>query len=219
MSLIEFKRRMFISLLALCCVLSMAGAALAEGRSQSATASTSTSAVKDVDKDVDVEIKLFLLVASNAAGETAKPPAQLDAALRQLNSSVPFKSYRWAGTFVSRVNNGSSSSTKGVAGPLLGTTLPTSGTPSFYDLILNNVSLTMGAGGQELVRLNLQFGARLPVVSGGGGANSAPTVNYEATGVRTTVSIRESEPVVIGTMSLGASNEMLVLVVVAKKIP
>jgi hypothetical protein len=215
MSLIEFKRGVFVALLALCCVLSMPGLALAEGQSQSATASTSTSA----GKDVDVEIKLFLLVASSAAGEAAKPPAQLEKALRQLSASVPFNSYRWAGTFISRVSNGSGSTTKGIAGPLLGTTPPTSGTPSFYELLLNNVSLTTGAGDQELVRLNLRFGARLPVTVGGGGANSAPLINYEATGVNTTVNIRESEPVVVGTMSLGASNEMLVLVVVAKRVP
>jgi hypothetical protein len=212
MSLIRFKRRMFVPLFALCCVLLMSGVVLAEGQNQAATTSAAAA------KDVDLEIKLYLLVGSNGGGDAAKPPALLDRAVRQLNSSLPFSSYRWAGTFISRVSNGTSSSTKGLAGPLLGTTPPTSGTPSFYDLLLNNVSLTTGAGGQELVRLTLQYGARLPVAVGGG-ANVPAAINYEGTGVRTTVSIREDEPVVVGTMSLGASNEMLVLVVVARRIP
>ncbi|HEX8136506.1 MAG TPA: hypothetical protein VF544_02840 [Pyrinomonadaceae bacterium] len=211
MSLIRFKRRMFLPLLALCCVLLMAGAALAEGQGQPTTASTAAA------KDVDLEIKLYLLVGSSGGGEAAKPPAQLDRAVRQLSSSLPFNSYRWAGTFISRVSNGSNSNTKGLAGPLLATTPPTSSTPSFYDLTLNNVSFGTGGDGQEVIRLILQFGARLPITVGGGASGPA-AVNYEATGVRTTVSVRENEPVVVGTMSLGASNETLVLVVVARRI-
>lgn len=211
MSLKEFKRRMLVPLFALCCLPLVAGAALAEGQSQPAPGTTAAV------KDVDLEIRLFLLVGSNGAGDAAKLPAQLDRAVRQLNSSLPFSSYRWAGTFISRVSSGMSSSTKGLAGPLLATTPPTSGTPSFYDLMLSNVSLTTGAAGQELVRLTLQYGARLPVTVGGG-ANNPPSINYEGTGVRTTVSIREDEPVVVGTMNVGASNETLVLVLVARRI-
>lgn len=214
MSLIEIKRRAFVTLLALCCLLLTTGAVLAEGQDQAASPSTSAPALKDID----LEIRLYLVVASNAGGETAKPPAQVETALRQLSSSLPFNSYRWAGTFINRVSNGSSSSIRGVAGPLLGTTPPSSGTPSFYDLQLSNVSLRAGAAGQSLVRISLHFGARLPVTVGGGGQSAQPTVNYEGTGVNTTVSVRENEPVVVGTMSMGAANETLVLVVAARRV-
>jgi hypothetical protein len=209
---ILFKRGVLITLLALWCVILSAGATLAESRGQSSTIQTSAA------KDVDLEIKLYLLVASNAAGESAKLPPQLEAVVRQLRSVLPLTHYRWAATFMNRVNNGSSSNIKGIAGPLLGTTAPTSGTPSFYDLMMNKVSLSTDANGQELVRIVLHFGARLPIMTGGGGPNTVPTINYESTGISTTVNIKENEPVVVGTMSLGATNDMLVLVVSVKRI-
>jgi hypothetical protein len=207
----RFKRRMFICTLALCFVLTSAGAALAQG--QSSTSSLSSAERKG---DVDLEVQLHLLLASNTAGEGAKLPAKFDAVVKQLSSTLPYSHYRWASTFLNRVNIKGNSSIKGIAGPLLATTAPSSATPSFYDLMIGNVGLTTGTAGQELIRFNLRFGARLPVVVGGGAA--APTVNYESTGIDTLISVRENEPVVVGTMSLGPSNETLVLVVSVKKI-
>jgi hypothetical protein len=212
MSLTRFKRGLFFCSLALCCVLMSAGAALAQEQSSTTTGQAHR-------EEADLEIRLHLLVASNAAGEGAKLPAQLDAAVRGLRSSLPFTSYRWANTFINRVNNGANSEISGIAGPLLGTTAPTSGTPSFYVVKLNDVRLVTGAANQELVRFRVHFGARLPIVVGGGGGNSsAPTVNYEGTGISTSISIPENENVIVGTMSLGPSNEMLVLMVSARKI-
>jgi hypothetical protein len=68
----------------------------------------------------------------------------------------------------------------------------------------------------------MHFGARLPIMAGSSASSSSSsgsqTVNYEGTGISTTLSIPENEPVVVGTMSLGPTNEMLVLVVSVKRI-
>ena len=53
------------------------------------------------------------------------------------------------------------------------------------------------------------FGARVPIqVSGAIAANGAvaPTINYEPTGVSTDVSMREGEPVIVGTLNIGPSG-------------
>jgi hypothetical protein len=102
----------------------------------------------------------------------------------------------------------------------LGTTPPTSSIPSFYDLLLTDVTLVSSGTQQGLVHFRIHFGARLPIVVGSssGSSGSSQAVNYEGTGISTSLSIRENEPVVVGTMSLGPSNEMLVLIVSVKRI-
>ncbi|HYY58585.1 MAG TPA: hypothetical protein VE842_14725 [Pyrinomonadaceae bacterium] len=197
----------------ICSVLS--GTGLAQNARGSSPAMPSSNELKGA---VDLEIHLHLVVASNAAGEGTKLPSAFDATSRQLRSSLPFNNYRWAATFINRVSNGASSSVRGIAGPLLGTTSPSSQTPSFYDMQLNDVLLASDESGQEVVQLRVHFGARLPVVVGAGGGTSPPLVNYESTGISTSIRVKENEPVVIGTMSLGPTNEMLVLLITAKKL-
>lgn len=207
-----FKQGVIVTSLVLCCLLTSASTASAQGQLQASTASATRS------EDVDLEVQLQLIVASNGAGEGAKLPPQFDATVRQLRNSLPFNNYRWAATFISRVSNGANSSTKGIAGPLLGTTPANSGTPSFYELQLTDVNLVAGGTGQALVHFRLHFGARLPVIAGSNTSNSPAAINYEGTGISTALSIKENEPVVVGTMSLGPSNEMLVLVISVKRI-
>ena len=45
----------------------------------------------------------------------------------------------------------------------------------------------------------------------------APTINYERTGVATDVSMREGEPVIVGTLNIGPSGDAIILVVSARR--
>jgi hypothetical protein len=68
--------------------------------------------------------------------------------------------------------------------------------------------------------LGFNFGARIPIQTPGAiAANGtvAPTVNYEPTGVSTDISMRESEPVIVGTLNIGPSGDAIILVVSAKR--
>ena len=68
--------------------------------------------------------------------------------------------------------------------------------------------------------LGFNFGARIPIqVTGAIAANGtvAPTINYENTGVATDISMREAEPVIVGTLNIGPSGDAIILVVSAKK--
>jgi hypothetical protein len=47
----------------------------------------------------------------------------------------------------------------------------------------------------------------------------APTINYEPTGIATDVSMREGEPVIVGTLNIGPSGDAIILVVSAKRTP
>jgi hypothetical protein len=77
------------------------------------------------------------------------------------------------------------------------------------------------AGGQSIVQMTgFNFGARIPIqISGAIAANGAvaPTFNYERTGVSTDISMREGEPVIVGTLNVGPSGDAIILVVSARR--
>ncbi len=45
----------------------------------------------------------------------------------------------------------------------------------------------------------------------------ATVVNYESTGLNTDISMREGEPVVVGTLHVGPSGDAIILVMSAKR--
>jgi len=81
------------------------------------------------------------------------------------------------------------------------------------------VKLTKNSAGEPVVQmLGFNFGARIPIqvgavaVSGG-----VPATNYEPAGLATDISIREGEPVIVGTLNVGPSGDAIILVVSAKR--
>jgi hypothetical protein len=44
-----------------------------------------------------------------------------------------------------------------------------------------------------------------------------PSFNYENTGISTDISMREGEPVIVGTLNAGPSGDAIILVVSAKR--
>jgi hypothetical protein len=69
--------------------------------------------------------------------------------------------------------------------------------------------------------LGFNFGARIPIqtATGAVAANGAvaPVIAYENTGVFTDISMREAEPVIVGTLNIGPSGDAVILVVAAKR--
>ncbi|HET9714216.1 MAG TPA: hypothetical protein VFP64_20180, partial [Pyrinomonadaceae bacterium] len=86
---------------------------------------------------------------------------------------------------------------------------------------VRQVKVVRNNAGQPIVQmLGFNFGARIPIqVSGAIAANGAvaPAFNYENTGLSTDISMRESEPVIVGTMNIGPSGDAIILVVAAKR--
>ncbi|MGH9882700.1 MAG: hypothetical protein ACRD6N_14790, partial [Pyrinomonadaceae bacterium] len=119
------------------------------------------------------------------------------------------------------VKNNGRLSLKWIGGTLLGSAANTTQTPSFNEFNVVNVRLLQDTNGQQIVRMEgFSFGARIPIQSGTAIAASgpaAPIINYEATGLNTDISMREGEPVIVGTLNVGPSGEAIILVMSAKR--
>src|SRR5678816_2951528 len=177
---------------------------------------------QDPADDANLDTQLYLIVGTNQEVDDAKLPASLDPVVKQLRSSLPFKNYRLAATLLNRVKNEGRLDLSWIGGPLASPTgAASSVTPSFSQFRVRQVKLVRNAENQPVVQMiGFNFGARIPVQTPGAiAANGAvaPSVAYENTGVSTDISMRESEPVIVGTLNIGPSGDAIILVVSAKR--
>ena len=177
---------------------------------------------QDPADDANLDTQLYLIVGTNQEVDDAKLPASLDPVVKQLRSSLPFKNYRLAATLINRVKNEGRLDLSWIGGPLASPTGAASNvTPSFSQFKVREVRLMRNTENQPVVQmLGFNFGARIPIqIPGAIAANGAvaPAVNYEQTGVSTDISMRESEPVIVGTLNIGPSGDAIILVVSAKR--
>lgn len=174
------------------------------------------------DDETNLETQLYLILGTNQDVTDSKLPTSLDPVIKELRAALPFKNYRLAATLINRVKNDSRLSLSWVGGTLASATPNTpSLTPSFSQFNVRQVRVVRNNAGQPIVQmLGFNFGARIPIqVSGAIAANGAvaPAFNYENTGLATDISMRESEPVIVGTMNIGPSGDAIILVVAAKR--
>lgn len=176
----------------------------------------------DPADEANLDTQLFLIVGTNQDVDDAKLPAALDTVVKQLRATLPFKNYRLAATLINRVKNQGRLSLSWIGGPLASpAAAATNVTPSFSQFNVREVRLMRNAENQPVVQmLGFNFGARIPIQTPGAiAANGAvaPTVGYEPTGVSTDISMREAEPVIVGTLNIGPSGDAIILVVSAKR--
>ena len=176
--------------------------------------------------DANLETQLYLIVGTNQDVDDARLPAALDSVVKQLRATLPFKNYRLAATLINRVKNEGRLDLSWIGGPLASGSGAASGgvsslPPSFSQFKVRQVKLVRNSENQSIVQmLGFNFGARIPIqVTGAIAANgtAVPTINYENTGVATDISMREAEPVIVGTLNVGPSGDAIILVVSAKK--
>ena len=186
------------------------------------TTEPSAAAREDAKNDeANLDTQLYLLVATNQDVDDAKLPAALDGVVKQLRASLPFKNYRLAATLINRVKNNGRLNLKWIGGPMMASAAASNATPSFNEFHVNNVKLITGAGGVQIVKMEgFGFGARIPIQSGTAIASNgpaAPIINYEPTGLNTEISMREGDPVVVGTLNVGPSGDAIILVMSARR--
>lgn len=179
-------------------------------------------APQDPVDETNLETQLYLIVGTNQDVDDAKMPAALDPVVKQLRSALPFKNYRLAATLINRVKNQGRLDLSWIGGPLASPTGAASNvTPSFSQFKVREVRLIRNTENQPVVQmLGFNFGARIPIQTPGAiAANGAvaPAVAYENTGVSTDISMRESDPVIVGTLNIGPSGDAIILVVSAKR--
>jgi hypothetical protein len=177
----------------------------------------------DRNEETNLETQLYLIIGTNQDVDNAKLPTVLESVVKELRATLPFKNYRLATTMINRVKNGGRLDLSWVGGTLstaIGSASNT--TPSFSQFKVREVKLVRNADNQPVVQmLGFNFGARIPIQTATGAiaANGAvaATVAYENTGVSTDISMRESEPVIVGTLNIGPSGDAVILVVAARR--
>ncbi|HEX6649316.1 MAG TPA: hypothetical protein VF075_07245 [Pyrinomonadaceae bacterium] len=174
--------------------------------------------------EANLDTQLYLIVGTNQEVDDTKMPATLDPVIKQLRSSLPFKNYRLAATLINRVKNDGRLDLSWIGGPFASATgAASTTTPSFSQFKVRQVRLVRDTEGRQVVQmLGFNFGARVPVQTPGAIAATgavAPVINYEPTGIATDISMREAEPVIVGTLNVGPSGDAIILVVAAKRTP
>jgi len=178
----------------------------------------------DGPDETNLDTQLYLIVGTNQEVDDVRLPTSLEPVVRQLRATLPFKNYRLAATMINRVKNEGRLELKWIGGPMTLAAGPAPAlNPSFSNFSIRAVKLVQASNGQQMVQmLGFNFGARVPIQVGGAiAANGtvAPTINYEPTGIATDVSMREGEPVIVGTLNIGPSGDAIILVVSAKRTP
>lgn len=182
-----------------------------------------TAQAQNIDPDdANLETQLYIIVGTNQEVDEPRLPATLDNVVKQLRASLPFKNYRLAATLINRVKNEGRLELSFIGGPLATQSIAaTSTAPSFSQFKVRQVKLSRNSENQPIVQmLGFNFGARIPIQSPGPiAANGTviPVLNYENTGVSTDISMREADPVIVGTLNVGPSNDAIILVVSAKR--
>jgi hypothetical protein len=171
------------------------------------------------DDETNLETQLYLIVATNQAVNDERLPASLDGVVKQLRSTLPFKNYRLAATLINRVKNDGRLDLNWIGGPLAAGGASSQATPSFSQFKVRQVRLTKNGAGDPVVQmLGFNFGSRIPIQVGSLAVNGGvPAMGYENTGLATDISIREGEPVIVGTLNVGPSGDAIILVVSAKR--
>jgi hypothetical protein len=178
----------------------------------------------DGPDESNLDTQLYLIVGTNQDVEDARLPASLEPVVRQLRASLPFKNYRLAATLINRVKNEGRLELNWIGAPPASPLAAASNvTPSFSRFSIRQVKLVRNAENQTIVQMvGFNFGARIPIQTTPSlAANGAiaPAFNYEPTGLSTDISMREGEPVIVGTLNVGPSGDAIILVVSAKRTP
>lgn len=172
------------------------------------------------EDETNLETQLYLIIGTNHDVADSKLPSSLDSVIKQLRATLPFKNYRLASTLINRVKNEGRLDLGWVGAPLA--SVPESAPPMTRSSFkLRGIKLTRNTAGQSMVQLTgFNFSATVPVQASAVASTSPaqpPVFNYEGTSLQTDISMREGEPVVVGTLNLGPSGDALILVVSARR--
>ena len=191
-------------------------------QAQSTATSQAETKTETKEDETNLETHLFLIVASNQEVGDPKLPSSLDTIVKQLRASLPFKNYRLVSTLINRVKNDGRLQLNWVGAPMTSASPALSSTPSFSHFNIRQVKLVSNRDGQPMIQMaGFSFGARVPIQMSAiaAGGEVRPTTSYEQTGLGTDISMREGEPVIVGTLNVGPSGDAIILVVSARRAP
>jgi hypothetical protein len=145
----------------------------------------------------DVELRMHLLIATNAEGASNQYPADLNDVVKQLQSTLSYKSYQLVASIVQRVKDGTRNlHGDGVA--QVGPPIVAQPVDVPYGYEIGWVSLTPSASGAPTIQVSrFQFGI--------------PPSPLGRAGIAADLTMRDGEKVVVGTASLKDRGMVLVI--------
>lgn len=156
----------------------------------------------------DIEFSVHVLIASNSASEQENYPADLSDVVKQLKSTLKYKSYTMMTSGVHRAKEGGGPvENSGVAESNLFSSVPTPPNPIFYNYSLDSITIDSGSGSPTVQVGRFRFSMRVPL-------NLGAQIQYENVGFQSPIGLRQGEKVVVGSTALG--DKGLVVVVSAK---
>ena len=156
-----------------------------------------------------VEFRVHMLVASNddtVASRYSPAPAELAAVVKQLQSTLGYKNYSLMGSQVVRGREGNwDAYNKGVADLRMTNDTPASKNPVFYTYNIRTVTLDNAGGHQRIQVGEFSMNMNVPLTLG------SDKISYQDVGFKNPVSLRDGEPVVVGTTSIADKSVVVVL--------
>ena len=157
----------------------------------------------------DLEMRISVLIGSKTPLNDASVPEELAPVIKQLQATLRYAHYGLMTTTVQRTKIGNGIEGSGVAEPtLLGMTADQK-RPIFYSYRLRTITSRNSKEQPAIDIESFQFQMKVPLDIGGG------SIQYQAVGFETPVSIRQREKVVIGTTSM---NDKALIVVVSANV-
>jgi len=162
--------------------------------------------------DITHRVQVQLLVASNAANAKSDYTASLEAVVKQLKSSLPFKNHYLVASYLYNVADGTSLEVHDVTYAAFehGTGL----SPTFFNLTISGIKLN--ASGDSVHISRFRFDARKRIFMQNAqeeGGPAKPVFESLPMGITTELNASGGVPTLVGTTSSGLSDGVLVVVI------
>lgn len=149
----------------------------------------------------DMELKMYILIASNVEGAKNPYPTELNDVVKQLQTTLTYKNYYLITSSVQRVKEGAFQ-IQGEGITEINPPLVPELASANYSFLGNSISLSTSPAGQSIFQVN-DFHFTLQTTAG-------------RANIRTGLTLRDGEKVVVGTSTL--HDKGVVLVLIAKMI-
>jgi hypothetical protein len=163
--------------------------------------------------EIEHRVQIQLLVASNAANAKTDYPASLEAVVKQLKSSLAFKSHRLVASYIYNVADGSDLAVSDVTYAAF--ELGGVATPTFLSFGVEGIKLNADDDSIHISKFRFEERKRIYIgmMQTEGSSTARPVVDSVSTGINTVLNVRAGLPTIVGTTASGFSDGVLVVVI------
>jgi hypothetical protein len=180
------------------------------------TENSTSQATASRREDISYRTQLQLLVASNIATAKTDYPSSLEPVVKQLKSSLPFKSHYLVATYLYNVAEGSSVETNDITyAPF---EQPSGLNPIFFNVVIQGIKMNPSGNSIHLSKFRFEKRQRMAVGNAPAeGTASRMLFDMVLNGITTELNLTEGTPTVVGTISGGLSDGVLVVVLTVNR--